>query len=110
MRYLVVAALMAVGVVVFGVGGASAAPASGQPISQNAEQASSVTKIAGGCGHGWHRNRWGRWFPGGLRAEKINSRVKRDARQWRAFPSFTRNIAAALSPFPCAGAVIRTTL
>ena len=45
MRYLVVAAVMAVGVGVFGVGGASAAPASGQPISQNAEQASSVAII-----------------------------------------------------------------
>jgi hypothetical protein len=63
MRYLVVAAVMALGVGVFGVGGASAAPANGQAISQNAEQASSLAKIAGGCGHGWHRNRWGHCVP-----------------------------------------------
>jgi hypothetical protein len=63
MRYLVMVAVMAVGVGVFGVGGASAAPASGQAISQNAEQASSITKAAGGCGHGWHCNRWGHCVP-----------------------------------------------
>jgi hypothetical protein len=63
MRYLVIAAVMAFGVGIFGVGGASAAPANGQTISQNAEQASSVAKIAGGCGHGWHRNRWGHCVP-----------------------------------------------
>jgi hypothetical protein len=63
MRYLVIAAVMAVGVGIFGVGGASAAPASGQAISQNAEQTNSITKAAGGCGRGWHRDRWGHCVP-----------------------------------------------
>ena len=63
MRYLVIAAVMAVGVGLFGMGDASAAPANGQAISQSAEQASSVTKVWGGCGRGWHRNRWGRCVP-----------------------------------------------
>jgi hypothetical protein len=63
MRYFVIAAVMAVGSGVFGVGGASAAPANGQAILQNTEQASSVEKIAGGCGRGWHRNRWGHCVP-----------------------------------------------
>ena len=43
--------------------GAWAAPANGQAISQSAEQTSSVTKVWGGCGRGWHRNRWGRRVP-----------------------------------------------
>jgi hypothetical protein len=63
MRYLAIAAVVAVGVGIFGMGGASAAPANGQAISQNAEQASSITKVWGGCGRGWHRNRWGRCVP-----------------------------------------------
>ena len=63
MRYLVIAAVMAVGVSIFGISGASAAPANGQTISRNADQASSLAKIAGGCGPGWHRNRWGRCVP-----------------------------------------------
>jgi len=63
MRYLVIAAVMAVGVGIFGVGSASAAPANGHAISQNAEQASSIIKTAGGCGRGWHRDRWGHCVP-----------------------------------------------
>jgi hypothetical protein len=63
MRYLAIAAIIAVGMGIFGIGGASAAPAIGHAISQNAEQASSIAKVAGGCGPGWHRNRWGRCVP-----------------------------------------------
>ena len=61
MRHLVLAAIMAVGAALFvGGGGASAAPANGQAISQNAENASGITDVAGGCGPGFHRDRWGR--------------------------------------------------
>ena len=63
MRYLVIAAVMTVGFGVFGMGGASAAPANGKVISDGAQQASNVTKVWGGCGRGWHRNRWGRCVP-----------------------------------------------
>jgi hypothetical protein len=63
MRHLVLAVVMAVGVGLLGIGGASAAPASGKAIAQAADQASSVTKVWGGCGRGWHRNRWGRCVP-----------------------------------------------
>jgi hypothetical protein len=63
MRYLVIAAVVAVGVGMLGISGASAAPADGQAISQNAGQVSSLAKTAGGCGRGWHRNRWGHCVP-----------------------------------------------
>ena len=63
MRHLVLAVVMAVGVGLLGIGGASASPASGKAIAQAADQASSVTKVWGGCGRGWHRNRWGRCVP-----------------------------------------------
>jgi hypothetical protein len=63
MRYLAITAIIAVGVGIFGIGGASAAPAIGHPISQNAEQTNGIAKAAGGCGPGWHRNRWGRCVP-----------------------------------------------
>jgi hypothetical protein len=63
MRYIVLAIVIAVGVGLAGIGGASAAPASGQAIAQAADQASTVTKVGGGCGRGWHRNRWGRCVP-----------------------------------------------
>ena len=63
MRYLVLAIVTAVGVGLLGIGGASAAPASGNAIAQAAEQASSVTQVWGGCGRGWHRNHWGRCVP-----------------------------------------------
>jgi hypothetical protein len=62
MRYLVLAIVMAVGVLL-GIGGASATPASGKAIAQAAEHASSVTQAWGGCGRGWHRNHWGRCVP-----------------------------------------------
>lgn len=63
MRHLVIAVVVAAGTCFVGALGASAAPANGQAISQSAEQASSVTKVWGGCGRGWHRNRWGRCVP-----------------------------------------------
>jgi hypothetical protein len=63
MRHLVIAVVVAAGTCFVGVLGASAAPANGQAISQSAEQTSSVTKVWGGCGRGWHRNRWGRCVP-----------------------------------------------
>jgi hypothetical protein len=63
MRHLVLSIAMAAGVSLIGMVGASAAPANGQAISQAAEHSSSVTDVAGGCGRGWHRNRWGRCVP-----------------------------------------------
>ena len=63
MRHLVIAVVVAAGTRFVGALGASAAPANGQAISQSAEQTSSVTKVWGGCGRGWHRNRWGRCVP-----------------------------------------------
>jgi hypothetical protein len=64
MRHLVLAAIIAVGVGWFmGIGGASAAPANGQAISQSAENTSSISDVAGACGRGWHRDRWGRCVP-----------------------------------------------
>ena len=63
MRYIVLAIAMAAGVGLVGIGGALAAPANGQAIAQAADQASGVTKVWGGCGRGWHRNRWGRCVP-----------------------------------------------
>lgn len=63
MRHLVLAIVLAAGVGLIGIGGASAAPANGQAITQAADQASSVTKVWGGCGRGWHRNRWGHCRP-----------------------------------------------
>jgi hypothetical protein len=63
MRYLMIAMVMAAGVSLIGAGGASAAPANGQAIAQAADHSSSITNVAGGCGAGWHRNRWGRCVP-----------------------------------------------
>jgi hypothetical protein len=63
MRLLVLGVVMAAGVSLLGIGAASAAPANGQAITQAATQTSSVTKVWGGCGRGWHRNRWGRCVP-----------------------------------------------
>jgi hypothetical protein len=60
MRYLVMALMLAAGGCFVGTLNASATPASGQGMLKAAEQASSVTNIAEGCGRGWHRNRWGR--------------------------------------------------
>ena len=63
MRHLVIAVVVAASACFVGALGASAAPANGDAISQSAEQTSSVTKVWGGCGRGWHRNRWGRCVP-----------------------------------------------
>ncbi len=55
MRYLVLAIVMAAGVSLIGIAGASAAPANGQAIGQAADHSSSITQVMGGCGAGWHR-------------------------------------------------------
>ena len=63
MRHLVLAIVTAAGVSLIGLGGASATPANGQAIAKAAEHSSYITDVAGGCGRGWHRNRWGRCVP-----------------------------------------------
>jgi len=55
MRHLVLAIVMAAGVSLIGVAGASAAPANGQAIAQAADHASDITQVREGCGRGWHR-------------------------------------------------------
>ncbi len=55
MRILVLATVLAGGLSLIGMAGASAAPASGQAISQLAGHSSDVTQVRGGCGRGWHR-------------------------------------------------------
>ncbi len=59
MRYLVLAVVLAAGVSLIGVAGASAAPASGQPIAQAADHVSNTIDVRGGCGRGWHRGPYG---------------------------------------------------
>lgn len=63
MRYILLAIVMAAGVSLIGAAGASAAPANGQAISQIADHASGITQVRGGCGRGYHRNRYGRCRP-----------------------------------------------
>jgi hypothetical protein len=63
MRYLIIAIVMAAGASLIGTAAVSAAPANGSPIAKAADHASYVTDVAGGCGHGWHRNHWGRCVP-----------------------------------------------
>jgi hypothetical protein len=43
----------------------AAAPASATPLAPSlpTEQASNIIQVAGGCGRGWHPNRWGRCVP-----------------------------------------------
>jgi hypothetical protein len=55
MRILVIATVLAGGLSLIGMAGASAAPASGQAISQMAAHSGDVTQVRGGCGRGWHR-------------------------------------------------------
>jgi len=57
-----VAALALVGALGFG---ASAVSASAAPPAPNldAPQASNIVQVAGGCGRGFHPNRWGRCVP-----------------------------------------------
>lgn len=60
MRHIVLAIVMAVGVGLIGIAGASAAPAAnGQAILKAADQVSQITQVRGGCGRGWHRDRHG---------------------------------------------------
>jgi hypothetical protein len=63
MRHLVIAIVMAACASLIGTAAVSAAPANGKAIAQAADHASYVTDVAGGCGYGWHRNRWGRCVP-----------------------------------------------
>jgi hypothetical protein len=63
MRYLLVAIVMAAGAGLIGTTAASAAPANGQAIAQAADHVSYVNDVAGGCGRGWHRDRFGRCVP-----------------------------------------------
>ena len=63
MRYLVLAIIAAAGVCFVGAQGASAAPANGQATLNAADHVSSITAVAGGCGAGWHRNRYGHCVP-----------------------------------------------
>jgi hypothetical protein len=63
MRYLLVAIVMAAGAGLIGTATASAAPANGQAIAQAADHVSYVNDVAGGCGRGWHRDRFGRCVP-----------------------------------------------
>ena len=55
MRILVLAIVLAGGLSLIGMAGASAAPASGQAISQLTGHSSDVLQVRGGCGRGWHR-------------------------------------------------------
>jgi hypothetical protein len=55
MRHIILAIVVAAGVGLIGIGGASAAPVNGKAISQAADHASSLTEVMGGCGRGWHR-------------------------------------------------------
>jgi hypothetical protein len=63
MRFMVLAVLFAAAASLTGVTGAFAMPANGHAISQAAYHSDYVTDVAGGCGRGWHRNRWGRCVP-----------------------------------------------
>jgi hypothetical protein len=47
--------LVAVGLSLLGMAGASAAPANGQAIAQLADHSSQIVDVSGGCGRGWHR-------------------------------------------------------
>ena len=62
MRAILAAVIIAAGVGL-AASSASAAPANGAPIAQAAQQTDHVTDVAGGCGRGWFRNRWGRCVP-----------------------------------------------
>ena len=55
MRHLVLAIVVAAGVSLIVVAGASAAPANGQAIAQAADHASNTIEVRDGCGRGWHR-------------------------------------------------------
>jgi DNA-binding protein len=63
MRYMVLAVVVAAAMCLSGATGAFAVPANGHAISQAVDHSSFVTDVAGGCGRGWHRNRWGRCVP-----------------------------------------------
>ena len=63
MRHIVLAIVMAAGVSLIGSVAASAAPANGQAMAQAVKQTDQITPVAGGCGRGWHRGRYGHCRP-----------------------------------------------
>jgi len=63
MRNLMTMIVMAAGLSLVGAATASAAPANGQAIAKASDHASYVTDVAGGCGAGWHRDRFGHCVP-----------------------------------------------
>jgi hypothetical protein len=63
MRHMVLGLLVAAGVGLLGMAGASAAPANGKAISQLADHSSQIIHVRGGCGRGWHRGPHGHCRP-----------------------------------------------
>jgi hypothetical protein len=56
--FLTLLAAGAIGIVA--ASNVSAAAINGAALIGAAQQDDAVTAVAGGCGRGWHRNRWGR--------------------------------------------------
>jgi len=63
MRNLMTMIVIAAGLSLVAAATASAAPANGQAIAKASDRASYVTDVAGGCGAGWHRDRFGHCVP-----------------------------------------------
>jgi len=63
MRAIFAAIIVAASVAALAASGASAAPANGAAIADASQQTDYVIDVAGGCGRGWFRNRWGRCVP-----------------------------------------------
>jgi hypothetical protein len=63
MRRIVFGLLIIAGVSLLGMAGASATPTNGQAIPQITDHSSQIIYVAGGCGHGWHRNQHGHCRP-----------------------------------------------
>jgi hypothetical protein len=60
MRTIFLALVAVAGIGIAAASSASAAAINGAAIINAVQQDDAVTAIAGGCGRGWHRNRWGR--------------------------------------------------
>jgi hypothetical protein len=63
MRYLMTAIVIAASLSLIGTAAVSAAPANGQSIAKAIDRANYVTDVAGGCGDGRHRDRFGHCVP-----------------------------------------------
>ena len=63
MRQIVLAVIMAAGVGLMGISGASAAAANGHAISQIADHSGQITQVRDGCGRGRHRGPHGHCHP-----------------------------------------------